>query len=170
LTLSPLLSDNSTLTKFIDGVSITSKKTGFEYRHRLEPFRLFVLKKYDMSLDELILTLTTYGHGPKIDIYDLLSEYVKYLGRERKISSLTLKLMMSTVRSYLETFDVEILPRKYRLKVRTPKVIKQEKEALSRHDIQTILNACHNLKLFSSSLLGSLNNAHLWNSKVNSLS
>lgn len=32
-----------------------------------------------MSLDELILTLTTYGHGPKIDVYDLLSEYVKYL-------------------------------------------------------------------------------------------
>jgi hypothetical protein len=57
--LTLLLTDNSTLTKFIDGVAIGNKKTAFDYRRRLESFRVFVFKKYKMSLDELILILTT---------------------------------------------------------------------------------------------------------------
>jgi len=36
-----------------------------------------------MSLDELILTLTTVSHGPKVDIYDLLSEYVGYIHKKK---------------------------------------------------------------------------------------
>ena len=80
-----LLTDNSTLTKFIDGVTIGNKKTAFDYRRRLESFRVFVFEKYKISLDELILTLTTVSikHGPKIDVYDLLSEYVGYIHREK---------------------------------------------------------------------------------------
>lgn len=55
-----LLDDNSTLTKFIAGVAIGNKKTAFDYRIRLETFRVFVLEKYKMSLDELIL-IFCYG-------------------------------------------------------------------------------------------------------------
>jgi integrase len=56
-------------------------------------------------------------------------------------------LLLSTTRSFLETFDVDISPRKYKLKVRTPRIVKQDKEALSRQDVQTILNACHHFRL-----------------------
>ena len=105
-----LLTDNSTLTKFIDGVTIGNKKTAFDYRRRLESFRVFVLEKYKISLDELILTLTTVPtkHGPKIDVYDLLSEYVGYIYREKNVSPLTLRLLLSTVKCYLETSGKEI--------------------------------------------------------------
>jgi integrase len=126
---------------------MTNRKTASDYRKRLELFRVFVLEKYNMSLDELILTLTTESHGPKIDVYKLLNDYVKYIQKEKNVSPLTLKLLLSTTRFFLETFDVEISPRKYKLKVRTPKVVKQEKEALSRQDVQTILNTCHNIRL-----------------------
>ena len=142
-----LLTDNSTLTKFIDGVVIGNKKTAFDYSRRLETFRLFVLDKYKMSLDELILTLTTVSHGPKVDVYNLLSEYIGYIHKEKNVSPLTLKLLLSTVKCYLETFDVEISPKKYKLKVRLPRVIRAEKEALSRQDVQTILNSCHTIRL-----------------------
>jgi integrase len=77
----------------------------------------------------------------------LLSEYVGYIHREKNVSPLTLKLLLSTVKCYLETFDVEISPKKYKLKVRLPRVIRAEKEALSRQDVQAILNACHTLRL-----------------------
>jgi outer membrane lipoprotein-sorting protein len=70
-----------------------------------------------MSLDELILTLTTVSHGPKVDIYDLLSEYVSYIHKKKTVSPLTLKLLLSTVKCYLETLDVEISPKKYKLQV-----------------------------------------------------
>lgn len=67
--------------------------------------------------------------------------------KTRDVSPLTLKLMMSTVRNYLETFDVEISAKKFRMKVGMPRVIRQEKEPLTKKDIQIILNSCHNIKL-----------------------
>lgn len=146
-TIPPLLDDSNTLSEFIQNVSLTNQKTSSDYRKRLESFRMFVLKKHNMSLDELILTLTTESRGPKIDVYRLLNDYVKYIQEEKNVSPLTQKLLLSTTRFFLETFDVEISPRKYKLKVRTPKVVKQEKEALSRQDVQTILNACHTIRL-----------------------
>ena len=77
-----------------------------------------------ISLDELTLTLSTYSHGPKIDVYNLLSDYVSYIYKEKNVSPLTIKLLVSTVRSYLETFDVEISPRKFKFKVMTPRIIR----------------------------------------------
>lgn len=140
--------NNNTLTEFIEGVAGRNKKTAFDYRRRLESFRIFVLK-YNMSLNELILTLTTVSRGPKIDVYQLLNEYIKYISKEKNVSPLTLKLLLSTVKYFLEIFDLEISPIKYKLKVssKTPRVVKAKKEALSRKDIQTILNVCHNIRL-----------------------
>jgi integrase len=149
--LALLLTDNSTVTKFIKGISIRNPNanTAYDYKKRLESFRKFVLQQHNISLDELILTLTTYSHGPKIDVYNLLSDYIDYIQKEKRVSPLTIKLLVSTVRSYLETFDVEISPRKFKFKVITPRVIRSDKESLSKPDIQTILNACHSIKLKS---------------------
>ena len=101
---------NQTVNKYIKSIEISSQKTATEYRKRLNYFKDFVLKNYNLTLDEIIKTLTTYSHGPKIDVYDLLSGYVEYIHKERNVSPLTLKSLISTVRSYLETFDVEISP------------------------------------------------------------
>ena len=138
---------NQTVNKYIKSMEMSSQKTAADYRKRLNYFRDFVLKNYNLMLDELIVTLTTHPHGPKIDVYDLLSDYVTHIHKERNVSPLTLKLLVSTVRSYLETFDVEISPRKFKFKVRMPRVIRANKEAFQKSDIQTILNACHSIKL-----------------------
>jgi integrase len=55
--------------------------------------------------------------------------------------------MLSTIRNYLEYFDVEISGKKFRTKVGMPRVIRQDKEPLTKKDIQTILNAAHSIKL-----------------------
>jgi integrase len=54
---------------------------------------------------------------------------------------------VSTVRNFLETFDVEISLRKFQFKVRMPRAVRSHKEALTKTDVQTILNACSNIKL-----------------------
>jgi integrase len=123
------------------------KNTAIDYKKKLKIFGEFVTKNYDLTLDQLITTLTTISHGPRVDVYDLLSGFVLYLRKERSVSSLTIKLYMNAVRSFLETYDVEISARKFKLKVKMPRVIQTEKEALQKNDIQTILNACHNMKL-----------------------
>ena len=43
--------------------------------------------------------------------------------------------------------DVDIIPRKFKFKVRLPKVVRKNKEALSKEDIVDILNACSDIRL-----------------------
>ena len=47
----------------------------------------------------------------------------------------------------LEYHDVDISPRKFKLKVKIPKVIRKNKEALSKVDVIDILNACSDIRL-----------------------
>jgi integrase len=124
-----------------------SSKTAYEYSRRLHNFAIFVKKEYRLSVDELIITLTKIGRGPKIDIYELLSSYVSYL-QKTDISSLSVKMFTTTIKNFLEFNDVEISPRKFKLKVRMPKVIRASKEPLTKEDIIEIIHACSfNLKL-----------------------
>jgi integrase len=91
--------------------------------------------------------MTTTSHGPKIDVYDLLSSYIS---REHKIGSImpiTLKQRVVTIKNFLEYHDVDISPRKFKFKVRMPKIVRQTKEALSKEDIVNIIKACSNIKL-----------------------
>lgn len=52
------------------------------------------------------------------------------------MTPITIQHLMSTVRNYLETFGVELSLRRYKLKVKTPRVIRSEKEALTKEDIR----------------------------------
>jgi integrase len=52
-----------------------------------------------------------------------------------------------TVKNFFEYYDVDISPRKFKLKVKIPKVIRKNKEALSKEDIINILNACSEIRL-----------------------
>ena len=52
-----------------------------------------------------------------------------------------------TVKNFFEYYDVDISPRKFKLKVKIPKVIRKNKEALSKEDIIDILNTCLDIRL-----------------------
>lgn len=138
---------NSTVNSYITRKAISSKTTALHYTRRLNVFANFVSQKYDLTLDELVKTLTTHSHGPKVDVYELLSEYVSYIQVQKDVSPLTFKILMSCARNYLETFDVEISQRKFQFKVSMPRVKESKKEPLTKEDIQIILNACSNIKL-----------------------
>ena len=58
-----------------------------------------------------------------------------------------LKNYVITIKNFLEYSDIDISPRKFKLKVRLPKVIRKNKEALSKEDIVDILNACSDIRL-----------------------
>jgi integrase len=77
----------------------------------------------------------------------MFSKYIHWLHKKGTLSPRSIKTWVSTARSFLETFDIDISPRKFQLKVRMPRVGRTEKVALSKEDIQTILNSCHSLKL-----------------------
>ena len=52
-----------------------------------------------------------------------------------------------TVKNFLEYHDVDLSPRKFKLKVKLPRVIRKSKEALSKEDVIDILNECSDIRL-----------------------
>lgn len=58
-----------------------------------------------------------------------------------------MKNSVITIKNFLEYSDIDISPRKFKLKVRLPKVIRKNKEALSKEDVIDILNTCSEIRL-----------------------
>ena len=77
----------------------------------------------------------------------MLSSYVSYEHKKGSVTPITIKARIGTIRTFLEYNDVEISPRKFKLKVKMPKVVRQTKEALDKQDFVNIINACSNIKL-----------------------
>jgi integrase len=120
-----------------------SKSTAREYQHRLVSWKIFVENTYKISVDMLIEKIKEGS----MDAYDILGQYGMYLKSTNNISNLTLKQRVVTVKNFLEYYDVDISPRKFKLKVKLPKVVRRTKEALSKEDIVTILNTCSDIRL-----------------------
>ena len=138
-------SDNkSAITVYIRNISTMSKSTAVEYLLRLNNFEKYVAKEYDghLTINDLIAKIK----NGMLDPYSVLNGYAAYL-RNCTITTSTLKQRIVTVKNFLEYHDVDISPRKFKLKVKLPKVIMKKREALSKEDVIDILNICDNIRL-----------------------
>ena len=143
-----LQNDSQLISKFIKSVSVRNKNTAKQYQSRLLLFERFVLKEFDnnnkkLNVDKLIQQLKNGELGP----YDILNEYCLFIHNNYNVSSITFRDKITTVKTFLEFNDIEISPRKFKLKVRYPKTIFKNKEAIDKEDIIKILNGCSNLRL-----------------------
>ncbi|MFL6328402.1 MAG: hypothetical protein ACJ71I_13110, partial [Nitrososphaeraceae archaeon] len=135
--------ESTALDKYIKNICAMSKRTAHEYHLRLIGFQDFVIRNYNTTLDNII---TRINEGLE-DPYGILSDYVAYLQTNYHVSTLTLKQRVVTVKNLFEYYDVDISPRKFKLKVKIPKAIRKSKEALSKEDVINILNACSDIRL-----------------------
>jgi integrase len=137
--------NNSMIDSYIKSIKIMNKGTSDEYLARLNSFNAFIKNEFDgtLSVNDLV---TKIKHG-ELDPYDILSKYSGYLQSSYNISTTTLKGRVVTVKNFFEYFDIEISPRKFKLKVKLPRIIRRNKEALSKEDVIDILNACSDIKL-----------------------
>jgi len=128
---------------YIDNTNIMNKSTADEYLSRLRTFNEFLCKEYNNITINTVLEKIKDG---TIDTYSILSRY----GADQKnnnISSTTIKQRVVTIKNFFEYHDIEVSPRKFKLKVRLPKSVRKNKEALSKEDIADILNHCSDIKL-----------------------
>ena len=128
---------------YFENTNIMNKSTAEEYLNRLKIFNEFLYKEYEGITIDTLLEKIKDG---TIDTYNILSKY----GANQKncnISATTIKQRVVTVKNFFEYHDIEISPRKFKLKVRLPKVVRKNKEALSKEDIVDILNHCSDIKL-----------------------
>ena len=108
----------------------------------MKDFQDFVENKYEFSVDGLVSEIKKEQR----DIYDVLNSYAACL-KSCSISRLTLKQRVVTVKNFFEYYDVDISDRRFKLKVKLPKIVRKKKEALSKEEIIEILNVSDNIRL-----------------------
>jgi integrase len=129
--------------KYIENIATMSESTAYEYLTRLNYFKTFISSKFDLSVGSLINKIKEGAYDP----YDVLSAYSSILRNNSSISTLTLKQRVVTVKNFLEYCDIDLSPRKFKLKVKLPRIVRRSKEALSKEDIIEILNGCSDIRL-----------------------
>jgi integrase len=129
--------------KYIKTVKAMNKATAKAYDFRLGYFDSFVSNNYRITLDNMIEQIKKENQDP----YEILNNFICYLQQNAHVSPLTLKQWVVTVKNFLEYNDVDISPRKFKLKVKLPKAIRKNKEALGKQDVVNILNSCSNIRL-----------------------
>jgi hypothetical protein len=113
-----------------------NKKTAHEYYIRLINFQNFVIGRYKTKngverktiLDNII---TRINEGLE-DPYEILNDYISHLQANHNISAFTLKNYVLTVKNFVEYYDVDISPRKFKLKVKLPRVVRKNKKRCQR--------------------------------------
>jgi integrase len=131
------------LSKYIKSISMMNVASAREYSFRLQGFGSFIYNEYGIDLDNLIKKLNKGLLNP----YDVLSNYIVHLKANDSISTLTLKQRVTTAKNFLEYFDVDISPRKFKLKVKLPKVVRKDIQPITKQIITNILNSCSDLRL-----------------------
>jgi hypothetical protein len=71
-------------------------------------------------------------------VYDILNGYSAYLQQNYTVSTLTLKQRITTVKNFLEYHDVDISPRKFKLKVKLPRVVRKNNGVYQNKSDRTV--------------------------------
>ena len=86
----------------------------------------------------------------KLNVYELLDSFVSYLvnmPHQPPIAPTSIALYVYAVRSYLQYYDIDIHPSKFRRRVRLPKVPREDERPIDANEIRNILLACNNRRL-----------------------
>ena len=148
------------LAKYIKNVQQANKRTAEQYEYRLCKFEKYLAtvseeeqqhqqqQNQDLTVLDHVIDELKSGNNNKINSYDLLSGFVAYLQEVEGVENPnTIRYFVTAARNFLEYNDVEISPRKFKLKVRLPKLVVRHKEAVDKEEIREILLKCSNIKL-----------------------
>ena len=108
--------------KFLDSRCADSKDTRKTYLTGLIHLHNFVNPKNTI---ETILGLIKTG---QMDVYDLLESFIS--NRRKKASIRTTRLNVAVLKSYLDYHDIDIIPAKFKRKVKVPKLHEPKRNRL----------------------------------------
>jgi integrase len=148
--------NNDKFRRFIDDLADRSIKTSQIYSVGLAHFARFLEGKYTLTLDEIVNALRK--QEVNFNVYDLLQDFVSYLNRAetntpnvnnvgRKLAPRSIKLYVNAVRSYLQYNDVDIVPAKFKHRVKIKTALKYDEQAIDEEDIRNILNSTNSKRL-----------------------
>jgi hypothetical protein len=100
-------------------VSTMNKSTSEQYLSILNIFNNFLNKELNgLAINGLV---NKFKEG-SADPYNILSRYCSYLVNSGNISAITSKQRVITIKNFFEYCNIDINPRKFKLKVKLPKI------------------------------------------------
>jgi integrase len=148
------------LAKYIKNVQQANERTAEQYEYRLSKFEKYLAtlseveqgqqqqQNQELTVLDYVINELKIANNNKISPYDLLSGFVAYLQEVEGIENPnTIRYFVIAARNFLEYNDIEISPRKFKLRVRLPKPVIRHKEAINKEEIREILLKCSNIKL-----------------------
>jgi integrase len=128
---------------FLMSISRNSVSSGKMYLTGLVYFQNFLSNKFPrQSVEDILLPISEQ----KIDLYKLFDGFVAFL-LSFKLSASSIKLYVVALRSYFAYYDIDVVPSKFKRKVKMPKAYREDEEALDVQDIRNVLLSCNNRRL-----------------------
>jgi integrase len=128
---------------FLSSMERNSLSSRYAYQNGLNHFQRFLSQKHPSYNLETILKPLAEN---KINPYELLDGFVSYL-QTSNLAPLSIELYVASIRSYFAFNDVDIIPSKFKRKVKMPKSYREDEEPLDVNDIRKILLNCNNRRL-----------------------
>ena len=133
------------INKFLDSIGRNSHSTKQLYGVGIVHFGRFLDTRpgaVKLNPDTVILAL----QNQEINVYELLDQFVTYL-LAKKLSIGSVNLYVIVIKSYVEYFDIDIVPSKFRRRVKIPKHYREDEFPLDGSDLRNLLIRCHNTRL-----------------------
>jgi integrase len=139
------IADHKTVNVFLSSMSRNSIKSKYTYQFGLTHFQSFLKHRYPQYTIDTILKPLSKN---EFDVYVILDEFVSYLvDPTLKLTLSSIKVCMAAIRSYFGYCDIDIIPLKFKRKVKMPKMYREDEEPLDVSDIRKILLSCSNRRL-----------------------
>jgi hypothetical protein len=111
--------------RFLSSLKRNSVNTSNGYKTPIAYFHEFLLTNYSQTVDSIIQPLV----NKEIDVYSLLDEFIGFV-QTKRINHSSINQYLTGIRSYLSYYVVDIVPAKFRKRVRIPKIYHEEEEPL----------------------------------------
>ena len=139
---------------FLESIARNSIKSKRSYSSGLSLLQTFLNSKevnqryqgymHDYNCETILQPLSEN----KVNVYELLDGFVSYLlSAKPGMTPKSIRLYLAAVRSYFGFYDIDVIPSKFRRKVKVPKYYREDEEPLNADDIRKILLHCNNRRL-----------------------
>jgi integrase len=128
---------------FLDSISRNSKGSEKAYAAGLVCFDNSLKEKYPNYNPDLILEPIKKN---EINIYELFDNFIAFLVNSG-LSVSSIRLYVAAMRSYFAYYDIDIIPSKFKRKVKMPRFYREDEEPIDVGDIRNILLHCNNRRL-----------------------
>jgi integrase len=139
------MTDHKSVNAFLSSMLRNSQKSKNVYKYGLAHFQKFLTQNYPHYNIESILRALLSN---EVNVYVMLDGFISYIiDPKLDLTSKSIQTYIASIRSYLAYHDVDVIPSKFKRKVKMPKMYREDEEPLDTSDIRKILLACNNRRL-----------------------